>query len=110
MAEIKIYNSLTRQKELLYHPRGGFLRQFGGAHCKLFVCGPTVYDDAHIGHARTYIFFDFFVKYLRSAGYKVKYVQNITNIDDKIIARAKAENKDPIKLADIFTQKYFGDM
>ena len=97
---IQIYNSLSRKKERI--PRIKKLR--------LFVCGPTVYDDAHIGHARTYIFFDFFAKYLRSLGHDVKYVQNITDIDDKIIRRASEEKKDPLKLADYFTKRYFADM
>lgn len=58
---------------------------------KLFVCGPTVQDSIHLGHARTYIFFDVFAKYLRSKGYDVFYLQNITDIDDKIIRKAKEE-------------------
>lgn len=98
--EIKIYNSLSRRKELLPHTK----------KLRLFVCGPTVYEDAHIGHARTYIFFDFFMRYLRSLGHNVIYVQNITNIDDKIIGRAKKEKRDPLRLADILTKRYFADM
>ncbi|MDE2019873.1 MAG: cysteine--tRNA ligase [Patescibacteria group bacterium] len=97
---IQIYDSLSRQKEPL--PEQKKLR--------LFVCGPTVYDYSHIGHARTYIFFDFFAKYLQSRGYEVNYLQNITNIDDKIIRRAAEENKDPLKLAAEFTDAYFNDM
>src|SRR6185436_11046324 len=58
---------------------------------KMFVCGPTVYDYPHIGNARTFVFFDMFVRYLRSQGVKVNYLQNITNVDDKIIQRAKDE-------------------
>lgn len=76
----------------------------------LFVCGPTVYDYSHIGHARTYIFFDVFVKYLRSTGMKVFYLQNITDIDDKIIARAKENNIEPISLARKFEKEYLSDM
>ena len=73
---------------------------------KLFVCGPTVYDTMHIGHARTYIFFDTLVRFLRSEGYKIKYLQNITDVDDKIINRAKKLKKDPIKLAQAETKDY----
>lgn len=76
----------------------------------LFVCGPTVQDHFHVGHARTYIFFDMLAKYLRAIGYSVFYVQNITDIDDKIINRAKEENVDPIKLAKEYTEEYFAQM
>ena len=76
----------------------------------LFVCGPTVYDHAHIGHARTYIAFDAFVKYLRYKKYDVTYIQNITNIDDKIIARAKEQKRDALELAKDFEKEYYGDM
>ena len=76
----------------------------------MFVCGPTVYDSSHIGHARTYISFDVIARYLRHLGYKVKYLQNITDIDDKIIDRAKKENKDPLKLAGEFEKIYYQDM
>ncbi len=76
----------------------------------LFVCGPTVYDDSHIGHARTYIVFDAFVKYLRSLEYEVAYVQNITDVDDKIIARARELGKTPQELAKTFEVEYLKDM
>ncbi len=99
---MKIYNSLSGKKENLPQPKNQLLR--------LFVCGPTVYDFAHIGHARTYIFFDIFTKYLRKRGLKLKYVQNITNIDDKIINRAREEKKDPLDLAHYFTKRYLEDM
>jgi cysteinyl-tRNA synthetase len=97
---MKLYNTLTREKEEL--PDGDKLN--------LFVCGPTVYDDAHIGHARTYVFFDFLVKYLRSQGREVFYLQNITDIDDKIIQRAAETGISPAELAVKFTQSYFDDM
>src|SRR3989338_1365245 len=103
MPQIKIYNSLTHKKEPLPEPQKGKL-------LRLFVCGPTVYDDAHIGHARTYIFFDFFAKYLRGRGLKPRYVQNITNIDDKIIRCASEEKTPPLKFADHFTKRYLADM
>ena len=97
---IKLYNTLSREKEPL--PEQKKLR--------LFVCGPTVYDYLHIGNARTYIFFDFFAKYLRSQGYDVFYLQNITDIDDKIIRRAGEENETPAKLAATFLKAYHADM
>jgi len=97
---MKLYNTLSEQKEPLPDQK----------KLNMFVCGPTVYDDAHIGHARTYIFFDFFAKYLRSRGYEVFYLQNITDVDDKIIKRAAEENKDPIALAKEMTERYLADM
>lgn len=99
---LKIYNTLTRKKEAF--------KPISGKDVKLFVCGPTTYAYAHIGHAKTYVQFDFIAKYLRYLGYNVFYLQNITNIDDKIINRAKEENKDPLKLSEEFEKKYYEDM
>ncbi|PIT92053.1 MAG: cysteine--tRNA ligase [Candidatus Harrisonbacteria bacterium CG10_big_fil_rev_8_21_14_0_10_42_17] len=76
----------------------------------LFVCGPTVYDFSHIGHARTYFFFDVFVRYLRFLGTTVHYVQNITDVDDKIIIRAKTAQKNPLVLARAFAKCNNNDM
>ena len=76
----------------------------------MFVCGPTVYDLSHIGHARTYIVFDAFAKYLRQSGYKVFYLQNITDIDDKIIQRAQELGEKFQALARRFEKEYFKDM
>lgn len=83
---LKIYNSLTQQKEDFIPLKKGKVN--------LYVCGVTVYDFCHIGHARTYVAFDVLVRYLRWRGYDVTYVRNITDIDDKIINRAN-ENKEP---------------
>ncbi|MDD5699767.1 MAG: cysteine--tRNA ligase [Candidatus Nanoarchaeia archaeon] len=80
---LKIYNTLTRKKEI-FEPRED-------KKINMFVCGPTVYDYSHLGHAKTYIQFDVIARYLRFIGYKVFYLQNITDIDDKIIKRAKEE-------------------
>ena len=77
---------------------------------KLFVCGPTVYDYSHIGHARTYISFDVIVRYLKHKGISVFYLQNITDIDDKIINRAKENGEDPLKLSHRFEKEYLEDM
>jgi cysteinyl-tRNA synthetase len=88
---LKVLNSLT-----------GELEEFNpieGKKVRMYVCGLTVYDYAHIGHARTYIAFDVIKRYLRFKGYNVIHVQNITDVDDKIIARAKERRTDPIKLA-----------
>jgi len=99
---VQIYNSLTKQKEE-FVPRKG-------KEVKMFVCGPTVYDYSHIGHARTYISFDVIARYLKHKGYKVKYLQNITDIEDKIIDRAQQENKDPLALAKEFEKAYYQDV
>jgi cysteinyl-tRNA synthetase len=97
---IKVFNTLSGQKENL--PRAKEL--------KLFVCGPTVYDFSHIGHARTYLAFDAIVRYLRSQKIKIFYLQNITDIDDKIIDRAKERSVIPKSLAKEFEKAYYQDM
>jgi len=99
---LKLYNTLTRKKEL-FRPRKG-------KKVNLFVCGPTVYDYSHIGHARTYLNFDVIAKYLREKGYNVFYLQNITDIDDKIINRARERKISPQKLARDFEKEYLKDM
>lgn len=99
---IKIYNTLTGKKERLPKDAQGKVR--------LFVCGPTVYDYAHIGHARTYMVFDAFVRFLRSQKVAVTYAQNITNVDDKILRRAAEEKSDPLELSAAFEKAYLEDM
>jgi cysteinyl-tRNA synthetase len=84
---LQVYNSLTRQKEIFTPIEPGKVR--------MYVCGMTVYDLCHLGHARVLVVFDTVVRYLRSSGYEVNYIRNITDIDDKIIARAN-ENGEPI--------------
>ncbi|MDR2387250.1 MAG: cysteine--tRNA ligase [Deltaproteobacteria bacterium] len=78
---LRIYNTMTHKLEEL--------RPLVAGQVGIYVCGPTVYDDAHIGHARAVLAFDVLVRHLLALGYKVKYVRNYTDIDDKIIARAK---------------------
>jgi cysteinyl-tRNA synthetase len=75
----------------------------------MYVCGVTVYDDSHIGHARTIIFFDVLRRYLLFKGYKVLYVQNFTDVDDKIINKAREINVDPEKVANLYIERYFLD-
>jgi cysteinyl-tRNA synthetase len=99
---IKIYNTLKDKKETIKPKTGKKIR--------VFVCGPTVYDYSHLGHARTYIIFDSFVKYLRACGYDVNYLQNITDIDDKIIKRAEEKKITPFALAGFFEKEYLKDM
>ncbi len=96
---IRIYNTLSGRKEELTEKEINF-----------FVCGPTVYDHAHLGHAKTYVQFDFIVKYLRHRRRKVFYLQNITDIDDKIINRARENGKNWQDLARHFEQEYRKDM
>ncbi len=95
---IKIYNTLSEKKETL--------RKTGKRPLKLFVCGPTVYDHPHIGNARTYVTFDLFVKYLRHQKREVFYLQNITDIDDKIIERANTQKISSEKIARGFEALY----
>ena len=99
---LKLYNTLSRKKEIL-RPRKD-------KKINLFVCGPTTYDLSHLGHARTYIVFDMIVRYLRKSGYNVFYLQNITDIDDKIIKRAKEQHIHWRNLSRKFEKKYFKDM
>ena len=65
----------------------------------LYVCGPTVYDRSHVGHARSIVFFDTVVRYLRFAGYRVTFVRNVTDIDDKIIARARERGEPAVEFS-----------
>lgn len=99
---LKLFNTLTKKLEPF--------KPLKEKKVNLFVCGPTVYDLSHIGHAKTYIQFDIIARYLRYKKYDVFYLQNITDIDDKIIQRA-AENKEtPQALAERFEKEYFKDM
>ncbi len=99
---IRIYNTLTRQKEL-FEP-------LEENHVKLYVCGITSYDYCHIGHARSSLAFDMIVSYLRHKGYKVTYVRNFTDIDDKIIQRAAEQNTTAEELANRFIDEFYVDM
>jgi len=98
---MKVYNTLSGQKE-------EFLPQ--GDEVKMYVCGVTPYDDSHIGHAMSYIIFDVIRRYLQFRGYNVRYVQNITDIDDKIIDRANQLGISARELAEKFIDSYFADM
>ena len=83
---LRIYNTLTRTKEEL--------RPIEPGHVRMYVCGMTVYDYCHLGHARVLVAFDVVARYLRSLGYRVTYVRNVTDVDDKIIARANENGED----------------
>jgi len=99
---LKIYNSLTREKEEF--------KPVEKDKIKMYVCGMTVYSDAHIGHARTYFAFDIIRRYFEYKGFKVTYVQNITDVDDKIIAAANREGIDPLEYSKKFTTKCLDDL
>ncbi|CAN7948370.1 unnamed protein product, partial [Ixodes hexagonus] len=98
---MKIFNSLTKQKEEFKPIEEGKV--------KLYVCGMTVYDRMHIGHARSWITFDMVVRYLRMRNYEVSFFRNITDVDDKIINRAKEKNENPAALAERFIEILYAD-
>ncbi len=99
---LKIYSTLSRKKESFKPLKKGKVN--------LFVCGPTVYDFSHLGHAKTYVQFDIIVKYLRHLGYDVFYLQNITDIDDKIIKKSHETGEDWKELSKKYKESYFEDM
>lgn len=100
--ELKFYNTLTRNKDTFKPLKEGYVG--------IYVCGMTVYDEPHLGHARAYTAFDVIVRFLKYLGYKVKYIRNITDIDDKIIRRAAEEipgyKEDPKAACVELTKKY----
>ena len=95
---IKLYNTLTRQKEEF--------RPWEEGKVRMYLCGPTVYSDAHIGHAMSAIVFDMVRRYLAYRGYDVRFVSNFTDVDDKIIRRANETGRDPFELAASYADKY----
>ena len=97
---MKIYNTLSKEYDAL---------EIKHNTVKIYLCGITVYDDSHIGHARTIIIFDVLHRYLLSQGYKVIFIQNFTDIDDKIIKKAKLLNKNPKEIAEKYIEHYFQD-
>ena len=98
---MKIYNTLTRQKQEFVPINKG--------EVKMYSCGPTVYDYFHIGNARPFIVFDTMRRYLEYQGYKVTFVQNFTDIDDKMIKRANEEGITVKELGERFIAEYFKD-
>jgi cysteinyl-tRNA synthetase len=99
---LKIYNTLTRNKQIFTPVEDNKV--------KMYVCGMTVYSDAHIGHARTYFAFDMIRRYLEFKGYEVTYIQNITDVDDKIINAASKEGIDALEYSKRFTERCLNDL
>ncbi len=104
-----VYNTLTRKKETFV--------PLVEDRVHVYVCGPTVYDHAHIGHAKTYVAFDVIVRFLRYAGYKVRYVQNITDVghildtgEDRILKGAARDRIEPMEVVEKYARSYFADM
>ena len=95
---LKIYNTLSREKESFETHEPGKVR--------MYVCGPTVYDSAHVGHAMSSIVFDVMRRYLEYKGYQVKHVMNYTDVDDKVIRRANELGVDPVGLAEKYIEEY----
>ncbi len=110
--QLKIYNTLDREKELFV--------PLHAPHVGLYVCGPTVYSDAHLGHARPAITFDILFRYLTHLGYKVRYVRNITDVghlehdadegEDKIAKRARLEKVEPMEIVQFYLNRYHKEM
>lgn len=106
--KLSIYNTLTRQKEVF--------EAFHAPHVGMYVCGPTVYGDPHLGHTRPAITFDLLFRYLTHLGYKVRYVRNITDVghlvndaddgEDKILKKAKTEELEPMEVVQYYTLRY----
>ena len=112
MQQLLIYNTLSHQKELF--------KPITPDHVGMYVCGPTVYGDGHLGHARPAITFDVLYRYLRHIGYKVRYVRNITDVghlehdadegEDKIAKKARLEQLEPMEVAQYYTNRYHAAM
>ncbi|WP_455085598.1 cysteine--tRNA ligase [Prevotella nigrescens] len=112
MQNLVIYNTLHRQKERF--------QPIAAPHVGMYVCGPTVYGDPHLGHARPAITFDILFRYLQYIGYKVRYVRNITDVghlehdaddgDDKIAKKARLEQLEPMEIAQFYTNRYHDAM
>ena len=95
---LRVYNTLSRKKEAFETLKPG--------EVTMYVCGPTVYDNAHVGHAMSSMVFDIIRRYLEYAGYNVRHVMNYTDVDDKIIMRAQYEEVDATELAERYIQQY----
>ena len=98
---LKMYNSLTRQKEEFVPLNPDLVT--------MYVCGPTVYNYIHIGNARAFVFFDVVRRYLRALQFDVKYIQNLTDVDDKILAKAREDGRSIDEVTAEYIEAYFDD-
>src|SRR5512136_2464447 len=109
---LTLYNTLSRRKEEF--------RPLHDRHVGIYVCGPTVYGHSHLGHAKSYVSFDVILLYLRYSGYRVLYIQNITEVghltddadmgEDKVEKQSRLDRVHPMQLAEYYTRSYFEDM
>lgn len=99
---VKVYNTLSKEKETFETQKK--------QHVSMYVCGPTVYNYIHIGNARVFVFFDVVRRYLAHLGYTVTYVQNFTDVDDKLIKASIETGKSVAQIAEKYTEAYFDDM
>ncbi|MBN2304067.1 MAG: class I tRNA ligase family protein, partial [Anaerolineae bacterium] len=106
---LQIYNVLNREKQPFQPIEAG--------RVNMYVCGPTVYDHAHVGHSKTYLAFDIVVRYLRYSGYDVLYVQNLTDVghllddgEDRILKKARQTQSGPMQIVEMYARSYFEDM
>jgi cysteinyl-tRNA synthetase len=99
---LRIYNTLTRQKEDFETLEPGKV--------SMYICGPTVYSKAHVGHAMSALVFDIIRRYLEYRGYDVRFIMNYTDVDDKIIQRAQEQARDPFELAEAYIQEFQGNL
>jgi cysteinyl-tRNA synthetase len=102
MSQIEVFNTMSGRKEAFV--------PLDGMTVKMYACGPTVYDNSHLGHARMFIVWDVVQRYLRYKGYKVIFVRNITDVDDKIINRARDMGVNPDQLSRQYTYSFWNDM
>ena len=102
LPKITTFNTLTRQKEQIVPHDGNKIR--------MYACGPTVYDSAHLGHARSAVSFDIVQRFLRHAGYDVTFVRNFTDVDDKIIQRANELGVSSKEISEKYIKEYKDDM
>src|SRR5689334_14317969 len=96
---IQLYNTMSGEKETLVTVEPNVV--------KMYVCGPTVYSDSHVGHARSAMVFDIIRRYLEYRGYTVQHVMNYTDVDDKILARAQKEGVEPMVISDRYVTQFF---